>query len=226
MSSGRTGHAADLAARSARAAGRRAFALDTRVMNALQRLAKTVAARPGRILSREALNRGDPPRMIAGPGAIAARVQQRAPGDLLTEIDRFEHRAARFPPAADVVALADSRILHDLPHRGDEIFAVDVVSHLLPAVTMDRVRRAGNGASHQMRQEAVQLDRGVPRAGDAAAAEHGRLHAELTPVLLHRQIRCRLADAVWRMQGLIDAHRLVDAVVVAVSARQLHPAIE
>src|SRR5437763_12256994 len=127
MSSGRAGHAADRAARSARAAGRRAFALDTRVMNLFQRFAKTVASRPGGIFADEPLNRRDPPRMIAGSVAIAARVPQRAPGDLLTEIDRFEHRAARPPSAAHVVDLADSRILHDLPHRGDEIFAVDVV---------------------------------------------------------------------------------------------------
>ena len=79
--------------------------------------------------------------------------------------------------------------------------AVDVVAHLLAAVAEDRVRLAGDGAAHQVGEEAVQLRAGVLRAGQAAAAEADGRHVEVAPVLLHHQVGGGLRDAEQRVHA-------------------------
>ena len=52
---------------------------------------------------------------------------------------------------------------------------------------------------------------GVARACQAAAAERDRLHPEVAPVFLHRDVGGELRDAEDRVQALIDRHRLGNA---------------
>ena len=56
-------------------------------------------------------------------------------------------------------------------------------------------------------------------SGEAAAAEHDGVHVEVATVLLHHHIGGELGDTEQRVQRLIDAHALVDAVLVVLVAR-------
>src|SRR4029077_18544371 len=109
---------ANAAARKTNSAPRwRGRALETRVMDLLQRLPQAVATRPRRVVVREPLHRADPPHVIARPVLVAVRPVQAASGDLLTQVDRLEDRATRRSAAADVVHLARAGMLDELPHR-------------------------------------------------------------------------------------------------------------
>ena len=66
----------------------------------------------------------------------------------------------------------------------------------------------------QVGEEAVQLDRAVERAGQAAAAEDARLHAEVAAVFLGHHVARELADAEEAVDAAVDPAGLVDAVVV------------
>src|SRR5207248_1146252 len=120
----------------------------------------------------------DPPAVIPHPCPIAQLPLELAPGDLLAELDRLEHRAVAGAAAADVVDGCDARALAELVEGGDEIGTVDVVAHLLAAVAEDGVGPRGDDAAHQVSEEAVQLGAGVVRPRQAAAAEADRRNVE------------------------------------------------
>ena len=61
----------------------------------------------------------------------------------------------------------------------------------------------------------MQLDAAVVRAGQAAAAQTAGLHAEVAAVFLHHDVAGDLGGAEEAVLALVDAQRLVDAVVVA-----------
>ena len=85
---------------------------------------------------------------------------------------------------------------------------------------------AGDGAAHQVRQEAVQLRAGVVRAGEAPAAEADGRHVEVAAVLLDEQVGRGLGDAEQRVEAAVDGHRGRDPVVVLVVLRQLEARLE
>ncbi len=107
--------------------------------------------------------------------------------------------------------------------RRDQIGRMDVVAHLLAAIAEHGVVLARHRAAHQVREEPVQLRARVIRTCEAAAAEADGGHVEVTPVLLHEQIRGRLGDAEERVGALVDRHRRVDAPVVTVILWKLQP---
>ena len=59
----------------------------------------------------------------------------------------------------------------------------------------------------------MQLGAAVVGAGQAAAAEDGGLHVEITAVLLDEHVGGDLAGAEKGVLGLVDAHGLVDAML-------------
>src|SRR5687767_7465130 len=92
-------------------------------------------------------------------------------GDALRHRKRLEYRAGIVAAAAEVVDLTRTRRLGE---RGDEtgdIERVDVVAHLLALVAEHGVRTRLDVALDQVRQEAVQLNPGVIRSGQTAAAQ-------------------------------------------------------
>ena len=151
--------------------------------------------------------------MVADPRLLAHLPAQLAAGDPLADLDRLQHRAVAEAPAADVVDGGGARGPAEGVEGGDQVGAVDVVADLLAVVAEDGVRSAGDGALHQVGEEAVQLGAGVLGAGQAAAAEGDGRHVEVAPVLLHQQVGRRLGDAEQRVGGGVDRHRGVDATV-------------
>src|SRR5882762_4263860 len=84
----------------------------------------------------------------------------------------FEHRDAVAAPSAEVVDLAGPRIARKLLERADHIEAVNIVAHLLALIAEDRVGMPRQGYLQQVGEEAMQLDAGVRRPGQAPAAEN------------------------------------------------------
>ena len=86
----------------------------------------------------------------------------------------------------------------------------------LPLVAEHGVGRAGHGAFHQIGQEAVQLRAAVVGAGQAAAAEAGRLHAEVAAIFLHQHVGRDFRGAEQAVQRLVDRHVFANAVHLGV----------
>ena len=91
---------------------------------------------------------------------------------------------------------------------------MDVVADLLALVAEDGIPRPRERALDQIREEAVQHGARVARAGQAAAAEAGRVHAEVAAIFLHHRIGRKLGDAEQRVLGLVDRQVLIDPVLV------------
>ena len=89
---------------------------------------------------------------------------------------------------------------------------MDVVAHLLALVAEDLVFAAFEVALHQVAEKAVQLDAGVVRAGQAAAAQAAGRHAEVAAVFLHHHVGGDLGGAEERVLGLVDGEALGNAV--------------
>ena len=85
---------------------------------------------------------------------------------------------------------------------------MDVVAHLLALVAEDLVFAPFDVALHQVAEEAVQLDAGVIRAGEAAAAQAAGGHAEIAAVLLHHDVAGDLRRAEERVLALVDRKSL------------------
>src|SRR5262249_43653042 len=114
-----------------------------------------VSQSPLWIMQGEFAHVADPPHVIADAVGLAVAPAQRPAGDFLAAANRFEHRAVAEPPAAHVVNLARPWRQKELLKRPDQVGAVDVVAYLLAAVAEDGVRRARDGAFHQVREKAV-----------------------------------------------------------------------
>ena len=71
--------------------------------------------------------------------------------------------------------------------------------------------------THQIGEKTVQLRARVRRAGQAAAAKAGRVHAEITSVFLHQHVGGDFRCAKQRMFRLVNAHRLRNARLVFVA---------
>ena len=138
--------------------------------------------------------------MVADPGALRQRPVELAAGDLLAQLDRLEHRAARAAPTAHVVDGAGPRRTVEGDACLGEVGAADVVAHLLALVAVDRVRGARDRRLHQVGEEPVELGAGVDGAGDAAAAQAARGHVEIAPVLLGQEIGGGLRDSEERVR--------------------------
>src|SRR5581483_3376645 len=128
------------------------------------------------------------------------------------QVDRFQNRKAVAAAAAQVVHLARSRAPVILEKQARDVPAMNLIANLFALVAPDRVFAAGDGADGDVSEVAVQLDRGVLRAGEAAAAEDADGRIEVAAELLAQDISRHFGSAEQRVQALIDRHALVDAV--------------
>src|SRR5674476_1071926 len=158
----------------------------------------------------------DPPDMVADAVVLDVSPVEFFAADFFAERNRFEHRTVRVTAATQVINFAGTRLQRKLPERLDEVATVNVVANLLALVTEHAIRPARGGASHQVGEKTVQLRARVRRAGETAAAKTHRLHAEVTSVFLHQNVRRNFARAEQRMFRLVNAHRFVNALAVFV----------
>src|SRR5690606_7814723 len=118
------------------------------------------------------------------------------------------HGTVAVPSSTHVVDLRLPRCAEELHEGGDEIRAVDVIAYLLAAVAEYGIGCAGDGAAHEIAQEAVQFGGGVTRAGEASAAEAGGAHTEIAAVLLDHDVGRHLARAENAVPRRVYGHRL------------------
>src|SRR5688572_31982241 len=89
---------------------------------------------------------------------------------------------------------------------------MNVVADLFPFVTEDAVLAPLEIAFHQVAEEAVQLDAGVIRPGEATAAQAAGGHSEIAPIFLDLDVGRHLGGAEQGMLRLIDREGLRNAV--------------
>jgi hypothetical protein len=99
--------------------------------------------------------------------------------------------AVRFA-AAQIINLCGAGGLEKFPNEVRDVRAVDVVPDLFALVSEDGVRALLQVTADQIAEKAVELDSGVVRAGEAAAAKAAGGHAEIASVFLHHDVRCEL----------------------------------
>ena len=135
-------------------------------------------------------------------------------GEFFGEGESFQDRAGVVASAADVVDLGHARGFEEFLDEAGDIVAVDVVADLFAFVAVDFVFLALEIAFHEVTEEAVQLDAGVVRSGEAAAAQAAGGHVEVASVFLHDDVGRGLGCAEERVFRLVDGEILGDAVGV------------
>src|SRR6478735_2895605 len=175
-------------------------------MNLAKNVAYVPRDRPSRVIPFEGLQIAYPPAVIADPIAVVQVPIELTPGDLLTELDRLEHRAVAVAASTDVVDRRHSRSPVKGLECGHEICRMNVVAHLLAAIAEHRVGLSRHRAAHQVGEEAVELRSGVIWAGEAAAAKACSGHFKVAAVLLHEQVSRRLGHTEERVRRFVDRH--------------------
>lgn len=125
-------------------------------------------------------------------------------GEGFGDLKGFEDGAGVLFSTAEIVDLGDSRGFAKFPHEAGHILAVDVVAHLLALVAENLVFAAFEIAFHEVAEESVELDAGVVRAGEAAAAQTAGGHVEIASVFLHHDIRRDFGGAEEGVLRLVD----------------------
>src|SRR5437763_1908054 len=101
---------------------------------------------------------------------------------------------------------------------------MDLVANLLAFVADDLIRPFRNGTLNDVREIAMQLNSGVPGAGDASCSEHTYRHLKVSAKLLAEHVRSHLRRTEQRVQALINVHRLgnpLPTVRILISGFQL-----
>ena len=111
--------------------------------------------------------------------------------------------STNFPCRPQVVDLADSGIIDELPHKTRHVLGVNVVSDLFSLVAVDLVFAALDIASDQIAQEAVQFDAGMAGARDASAAQATCANSESATVFLGVNVGGQFRRAEERVRRLI-----------------------
>ncbi len=135
-------------------------------------------------------------------------------GEFLGDGEGLPDGAGIGAAAADVIHLADARGFEEFLDEAGDVVGVDVVADLFALEAEDLVFAAFQVAFHEVGKEAVELDAGVVRAGEAAAAQAAGRHAEVAAVFLDHHIARYLGSAEERVLGLIDGEVLGDAIGV------------
>lgn len=99
----------------------------------------------------------DPPNVIAFAIGLLIRPIEFLVDNLLTDLDRFEHRARTESSAANIIDFADSRGRIEMVEGIHQIEAVYVVTHLFPLIPKNLIGSSSHRASHQIGQKSVQL---------------------------------------------------------------------
>ena len=136
-------------------------------------------------------------------------------GEGFGDLEGFEDRAGILFSTAEVVDLRDARGFAEFPHEAGHILAVDVVAHLLAFVAENLVFAAFEIAFHEVAEEAVELDAGMVRAGEAAAAQTAGRHVEIASVFLHHDIRRDFGCAEEGVFRLVDREGFGDTMIVS-----------
>ena len=101
-----------------------------------------------------------------------------------------------------------------MPERLHQIGRMDIVAHLLALVAEYRVFAALHIALGEIAEEAMQLDPGMVRAGQAAATQAASRQIEVAAIFLHHHIRRHLGSAEYGMLALIDRKALRDPMFI------------
>src|SRR5665213_4132798 len=112
--------------------------------------------------------------LIGEAGAFAGHA-----GD---HFDAFEQACGVVLAAAQVVNLAGAGGLGEMPEGVDHIMAVNLIADLFSLVAEDGVGAFVKGDVNQIVEEAVKLDAGMLRAGEASAAKHAGLEAKVAAI--------------------------------------------
>ena len=126
----------------------------------------------------------------------------------------LQNRAGISFAASQIIYLGDSGGFAKFPHETGDIFAVDVVAHLLAFVSKNLVFAALEIALHEIAKEAVQFDPSVVRTSEATAAQATGRHIEITSVFLHHHISRHFRGTEKRVFRLIDGEGLGNTMFV------------
>ena len=153
----------------------------------------------------------DPPDVVADAVVIGVTGVHFASGDFFAQHDCLLHGTVAETAAAHVVGFAAAGGLVEMPERVNQVCRMNVVAHLFAFVAENAVFLAGDGAFHQIGQEAVQFGGGMAGAGEAAAADQAGFHAEIFAVFLHHDIGGDFRRAEERMFAMVNGHGFVNA---------------
>ena len=112
---------------------------------------------PFRVIVSEALDVADPPDVIANAVGVRIAPIEFVSRDGLAFINSLKDGAIAVSSASHVINPGYAGLEIKLIKGADQIVTVNIVAHLLPLVTDDRVRAPGHRALHQICQETVQL---------------------------------------------------------------------
>lgn len=136
-------------------------------------------------------------------------------GELLCDGKSLKDGAGVILPSPEVVDLGDARCLNESGHEAGHVKGVDVVAYLFPLVAEDAVFLALEVALHKVAEEAVELDAGVVRPGEAAATKAAGGHAEVAAVFLDDNVRGDLGGPEEGVLALVDGEVLGDTMGIS-----------
>src|SRR6516164_3250050 len=99
-----------------------------------------------------------------------------------------------------------------MPERVHQVKRMDVVAHLLAAISEHDVRSIGNRTFYEVSEKAVQLRPRMVGTSETTATKAGSLHTEIAPVFLDEDIGGDLRGAEQAVHCLVDAHRFVNSM--------------
>ena len=152
--------------------------------------------------------------VVAGAVLVHVGEDLGLAGEFFDDLESLEDRGAVRLTAAEVVNLARARGRDEGRHEARDVERVDVVAHLFALVAENLVFAALEVAFHEVAKKTVELDAGVVRAGEAAAAKRAGGQAEIAAVFLHHHVGGDLAGAEERVFRLVNGEGLGDAVRV------------
>ncbi len=149
--------------------------------------------------------------MVAAARLVQVSVNLLLAGAGLGHFEGFQDGAGVVFAAAEVIDLAGAGCLAELEHEAGHVQCVDIVADLFAFVAVDLVFAAFQVALHQVTEEAVQLDPGMIRAGQTAAAQATGRQAEVAAIFLHHHVGGSLGGAEHGVLGLVDGKGLGNA---------------
>src|SRR5262245_4918415 len=88
------------------------------------------------------------PDMVANSIVVSIGDIQLSTRNPFRHLNRFEHRAVAVPATSSIIHLAGSGRLAVVPEHIHQVVGMNVVANLLPLVTENGVRGAGDDALH------------------------------------------------------------------------------
>src|SRR5436190_10537906 len=158
-------------------------------MNLRKYLLEAVSIFPPWIMRLKTPHIADVPDVVANSIRFGVIPRQLPSGDFLAEFDRFEDGTVGVPAASQIVNLTSSRRAEKFPKRRDEIITMNVVAHLFSLVPKNTIWFSADRAFHQESKKTMQLGARMRWTGQTTPSKTSGIHSEITPILLHQQIR-------------------------------------